>query len=226
MNEKEYNLINDRNIIPSILVLVCYFGAHLNITILRMIVCNIVDEAFWNKWYDVILLGSLILIMIIVYRRELVYNIVDFYNNAKRYLRTLILILILAKWIEVVLFFIIGLLVGGISQNQQAVNEMMINNNLQFGLCVYLLGPIVEEVIFRGIIYGLIKGKQPDKKRIVVSIIISSVMFGLWHCYSFAPMEIVYNVPVMISGAMFALMYHKSGNILCPMLLHMILNWL
>lgn len=80
---------------------------------------------------------------------------------------------------------------------------------------VAILGPIVEEVIFRGGIMQALKTKFSTP----VAIIGSSLAFALIHQWS-----IVVLPGIFIMGLLFGYLYHKFGNIYAPIGLHMLIN--
>jgi len=91
-----------------------------------------------------------------------------------------------AKGIEIVLFFI----VAGI------------------------IGPVAEEIFFRGIIYGFFR-----RWGVLVALILSSVMFVLAHLtLSTIP------VPQIVGGIIFAIAYEKEGSLIVPITIHALGN--
>jgi len=98
------------------------------------------------------------------------------------------------------------ILVGKISHNS--------SDSLIFILSAILIGPLLEEILFRGIILkGLLSNFTPKK-----AIIISSIIFGLIH-----------GQPSMIPGAicfglLFGYIYYKTNSIGITILLHAATN--
>lgn len=80
---------------------------------------------------------------------------------------------------------------------------------------VAILGPIVEEIIFRGGIMQALKTKFSTS----VAIIGSSLAFALIHQWS-----VVVLPGIFIMGLLFGYLYHKFGNIYAPIALHMLIN--
>ena len=90
------------------------------------------------------------------------------------------------------------------------------NENYLFTLgSIVILGPIVEELMFRGFVYQSIKkafGIWP-------AILLSALLFGIWH------MELVQTVYVSIVGVGLAIVYEYAGNMVYPALLHILNNF-
>ena len=77
-----------------------------------------------------------------------------------------------------------------------------------------LVGPIIEELIFRGIIYNKLKEFNKPMK----AIIICSIIFGIIH---FNIMEIIYAFGVSF---LLIYLYEKTKSLIYPIVMHMFLN--
>lgn len=77
-----------------------------------------------------------------------------------------------------------------------------------------LIGPIYEEILFRGIFYNkLLKFTSPKK-----SLIITTICFSLIH---FSPIKMLY---ALVLGYIFTKIYQKDNNILSPIIIHVSAN--
>ncbi len=80
------------------------------------------------------------------------------------------------------------------------------------GVVLYaLVAPIVEEILFRGILYGRLKSYAADGKAAIVA---SALLFGLYHG------NLVQGIYGFLIGGLFALLYEWSGSLWIPMVLH------
>lgn len=109
------------------------------------------------------------------------------------------------------------------SSNQSSVNNvLMLAQGMMlfiFLFPVVLLGPVNEEIIFREVILKKLK----TKIGVYLSIVISSLLFGLIHVHSFS--EIVQVIPYFYSGLVFGVIYYKSNfNIVYSITLHIFNN--
>ena len=86
----------------------------------------------------------------------------------------------------------------------------MIIQIISSGIC----GPIIEELIFRGIIYN--KLKEFNKKKF--SIILTSVIFGLIHG------NIINSIYAFIVSFILIKLYDKYKTLKAPILMHIFLN--
>lgn len=87
---------------------------------------------------------------------------------------------------------------------------------------------IPEEMVFRAWIQNALLGKTPNRKRAILTIIISNIMFIIIHLptyfysfnYSVAQALLEGFGAVFLLGSAFGVMFYKSKNILVPILAH------
>lgn len=77
-----------------------------------------------------------------------------------------------------------------------------------------LIGPVIEELIFRGLIYNELKEKYPVMK----SILITTILFAIMHA------NIVQVIYTFAMGFIFIYVYEKTNNLKSSILLHMASN--
>ncbi len=86
-------------------------------------------------------------------------------------------------------------------------------------------GPFVEEIIFRKNIYTFIRNMAGVK----CAVVFSALIFALYHCdiAIFLNMEfsqILAVIPLFFMGLGLVYIQAKTQDILCPVLVHMIIN--
>lgn len=81
-------------------------------------------------------------------------------------------------------------------------------------LCLGIIIPIMEELIFRGLIFKRVRMEAP----FVRSMIYSALFFGLYHGNT---VQIIYGI---LSGMLFAYLYEKYNSFKAPALAHMAMN--
>ena len=86
-------------------------------------------------------------------------------------------------------------------------------------------GPFVEEIIFRKNIYTFIQNIAGVK----CAVVFSALIFALYHCdiVIFLNMEfsqILAEIPLFFMGRGLAYTQEKTADIVCPVLVHMIIN--
>lgn len=77
-----------------------------------------------------------------------------------------------------------------------------------------VLGPIAEEIFFRGIIYGFLR-----RWGAVIAIIFSTLIFVYTH-----PMGSSIPVTQLVGGIVFAIAYEKEQNLMVPITIHCLGN--
>jgi len=77
-----------------------------------------------------------------------------------------------------------------------------------------MLGPVAEEVFFRGILYGFLR-----RWGVIVALILSTLIFVLCH-------PISHGIPVtrLVGGLLFALAYEFGGSLIVPITIHTLGN--
>ena len=84
-----------------------------------------------------------------------------------------------------------------------------------------LIAPVVEETYFRGILFRSVR----DVRGPGVGIAVSAALFGLVH---YAPAEgageLVLPLVMVLTGAVLAVLYERSGNLVVPIAAHMAFN--
>jgi membrane protease YdiL (CAAX protease family) len=77
-----------------------------------------------------------------------------------------------------------------------------------------MLGPVAEEVFFRGILYGFLR-----RWGVIVALILSTLIFVLCH-------PISHGIPVtrLVGGLLFAVAYEIGGSLIVPITIHALGN--
>ena len=87
---------------------------------------------------------------------------------------------------------------------------------IAFLLAGVLIGPIAEEIFFRGILYGFFR-----RWGIPLAVILSTLLFVMPHAPSSGP---VIPVTQLIGGILFAVSYEIEKNLLVPITIHSLGN--
>ena len=81
-------------------------------------------------------------------------------------------------------------------------------------ICISVLGPVLEEMLFRGAITKVLLQKYSPVK----AIILSALIFGIFHIN---PAQVV---GAVLSGVLFAWLYYKTGSLVPGILIHILNN--
>ncbi len=98
-----------------------------------------------------------------------------------------------------------------------ALKTSLFDNNSNVAVTLLstgILGPIIEELMFRGIIYNELKSKYSNMK----SILLTTIFFAIIH------INIIQILYALIIGFILVFVYEKYNNIKAPIILHMASN--
>ncbi|MGP1418829.1 MAG: lysostaphin resistance A-like protein [Sphaerochaetaceae bacterium] len=83
-------------------------------------------------------------------------------------------------------------------------------------LNVVLVGPIVEELVFRALMVNWLKKFMPW----VAAAIVSGILFGIWH------EELVQSIYTAVMGIILGLVYCKTKSMIYPVAIHVVNNFI
>lgn len=108
-----------------------------------------------------------------------------------------------------------------VSQNQASINQTLTTGTLtqiaMFFLAV-VIAPLIEETMFRGIVMNT----WFKDNRYYADVLLSAVLFGVFH--TTADLSFATVTPYVVMGAVFALIYRKTGNLAVNIYTHMLYN--
>ncbi len=165
---------------------------------------------------------SILLIIIYMYKDDLVPMFKDFKKNIKTYLNKYF-----KYWLLILLLMLISnSIITQFTTTDTATNQEIIMDTFAIApiyiiITTVLIAPLTEELIFRFCINKIV-----PKPRIIY-IILSGVIFGSMHVVlnpvdSF--IDLLFIIPYSIPGIVFAYLYDKTKNIFIPTSLHFIHN--
>ena len=101
------------------------------------------------------------------------------------------------------------------SESYQRVAQNQYDVIVWVGLLLYgVVSPFVEEVIFRGFLYGRMRVYMPK----VVAVLLSAVLFGVYHG------NVVQGIYGFVMGVLYTLVYEKYKNFYLAVFMHSITN--
>ena len=77
-----------------------------------------------------------------------------------------------------------------------------------------IVGPIFEEILFRGLIFGELRKITPVK----IALVIQALLFGAYH------LNLVQGVYAFLLGLLIGYVYYRSNSIIAPILMHVSIN--
>lgn len=114
----------------------------------------------------------------------------------------------------------LGVEVGEAANQQAIISAVTSSTGFLMIISAVFIGPIIEELIFRKALFGLIKS---DK----LAIFVSSLVFGLIHIMGETNIQdaLINGVPYFVMGFVFGYIYVKNDrNIIVPTIVHILNN--
>ncbi len=81
-------------------------------------------------------------------------------------------------------------------------------------LAVGIIGPVFEEILFRGLIFGELR----KITRVRAALFIQAVLFGIYH------LDIIQGSYAFLIGILLGYVYYRSNSIVAPMIVHATIN--
>lgn len=110
------------------------------------------------------------------------------------------------------------------SQNQQLIIDSMRQDPMYVILSAVIMAPIVEEIVFRGVLFRKIR----NMNHYVLAIVISSVTFGIMHVLQsileMNVMDLPFIVVYIVLGLFFVKIYEETGKLSNAIWLHLLNN--
>lgn len=120
----------------------------------------------------------------------------------------------------------VGLDLSSTPNNEAVVYLTTEDFNMTYAMVVYM-SPMVEEVLFRGLLFGVVYEKFGKKRAYLISILV----FSLLHTWQFILIDgdlsyLIYTLNYIPGSFALAYCYEKCANIWGPIGLHMFINWM
>ena len=128
-------------------------------------------------------------------------------------------------------FFLLLLIGGSLNVNAQKLKFLVPDEAIvQYGflqiITVCLLGNVVEEVFYRGILFEMLKGEGNSMIGNIIAVILTSFIFAFMHVslVDFSVTDMVANIPILMLGLTLTTLRCKTDNILCSVIVHIGIN--
>lgn len=187
---------------------------------------KITDLNFLNAYLNVVVDGIYLFIALLMFKDMFLQFLKGFKEQILPVLPKFIL-----KWYGIILLGsfagnLIITLFNGASQsaNQSGIETIFGAYPIPIFIATVLFAPIVEEIVFRYIIFRIIR-----KRYIILSHLISAFLFGFIHVSSQVLIyhnfsELIQIFPYFFMGLVFSLSYEKNKTIAAPITLHFLNN--
>ena len=215
MKEKSINI---KELIKGIAIVFVFLSNILALPFLSLMNKNIIGY----KTAVFLLYTLYIILLVIIYFKDLKEDALDFKKNYKPYIKKGINYWLKGLFIMLVSSFIIGNLGIKGNANQEANVEILKSAPWFEALTAIVMAPIVEELVFRKGFIKAIKNKH-------LFAIATGLIFALIHVTSSINgvgdlIMLIYLVPFGALGIAFGYLYYETKNIYSTMLVHSLHN--
>ena len=220
----KYRITDDK--IACLILSILFWGFLLFVEFKGTILFYIFPKDSLIEYIDPVFYGTLFVTIIIIFRKTLIGFAKDFIGNFKKYFGSSVIFFFVTMFLMVVSAVVIDSFGIGESSNQQAIDESLVQYGFLQIITVCLLGPVVEEVFYRGILFEMLKGKENSIIRNIISVIITSFIFAFMHVsfIDFSIADMIANIPILMLGLTLTVLRCKTDNILCSVIVHIGIN--
>ena len=149
-----------------------------------------------------------------------------FFGSANQTFATAGLGLVFFYGLNELLYRVTGVLMGNtVNLNDYSISAQISDAPRNTVLIVVLIAPFIEEVLFRGYVFGSLKGRSRS-----LAYVVSCLLFAFLHVWQFVGGDVlslnraVLLIQYLVPGAVLAWAYDRSGNLWGPLLLHVAAN--
>ena len=181
-----------------------------------------IDDAHINLIYYVISF-TFVLIFMFRYLRATFGDLCDnFWTSVKTLILGYVFYYILAFAVSIILTIFISQPTN--PNTADIVSSTKLNVNVMTVVAV-LLGPVVEEALFRGVVFGNIRQKNR-----VAAYIVSTLVFAIYHLWQYLLFSpdwtiLLYLLQYIPASVALAWSYENSKNLWVPIFIHMLINF-
>ncbi|GAA0102039.1 CPBP family intramembrane metalloprotease [Paraclostridium bifermentans] len=185
-------------------------------SVVIMVFANILFKDFNQYNFTIVFFADLITLIIVYKFYGTRINMIIYRYKIKRIgLKDIMYIILFGIALSIVTSILINFLAQLFPSYEEVSNSITSQTNSILNIiCMTVLIPIYEEIIFRGIIFNHLK----ENYKIGTAIVIQSLLFGIAHG------NIVQGIYAFILGIVLVLMYMYFNSIYANIILHMIFN--
>lgn len=221
---EKYRITDNKN--ACLILSVLFWGFLLFVEFKGTILFNVFPKDLLIEYIDPVFYGTLFLVLIIIFRKAFIASAKDFVKNFKKYIGLSVIFFFVTMFLMVVSAVVIDSFGIGDSSNQQSIDEAIVQYGFLQIITVCLLGSVVEEVFYRGILFEMLKGKENSIIRNIIAVILVSFIFAFMHVslIDFGIADVVANIPILMLGLTLTMLRCKADNILCSVIVHIGIN--
>ena len=179
-----------------------------------------------QEYIEVVFYGGFFIAMLIVFRGVLLDDLKYFIANRNKCFSLCAGFFIVTLVLMVASAIILDSNGIGNSENQEGIDSLLEQYGILQLVTVCVIGPVVEEICYRGIFFSFINGKNKTSLfRGIAAVILTALFFAFNHVSAdMTVYDILANIPIFMLGLTLSTLYLKTDNIYCPILVHIAIN--
>ena len=164
-------------------------------------------------------------VIVLIFRRWLITSLANIAHRFWAFVQAVILGFVFYYALLWLLRFLLDLLhLTAVNPNDQAVSAMAAGSFYVMLACTVLLAPLVEETLFRGLIFGNLHPKSR-----ILAYGLSALLFAALHVWQYAGRvswgsTVITAVSYLPAGVALGWTYEKSDTIWASILVHCLIN--
>ena len=185
----------------------------------------VLDTTINDSLRNVLYYYTLFAVTVLLFHSYLAHTSGRFLDNLNRALSTMLLGLLVFYGANELLFRVCNVLFNSRTNlNDMTIAAQVASAPRMTALIVVLLAPFVEEVLFRGLVFGNLR-----RKSAAVGYLVSCLLFALLHVWQFAVVnrDITYfllMLQYLVPGLVLAWVYDRTGTLWTSIGLHAAAN--
>ena len=169
----------------------------------------------WKHWVSFLALSVAVWIILFMTYRKVTSSYKLFYELKSSMIVQAIVVAVAVVSFEMLISLIFS--TSAESENYEIIHLIHSPLGMLTLICSNVVSPILEELLFRGIIQGVLREALPG----VLAIMLTNLLFAFGHGY-----QIESALGMFVVGCGFSWLLIKTKNLSMPMLSHMTVNWL
>lgn len=221
---EKYRITDNKN--ACFILSALFWGFLLFVEFKGTILFRVFPKDLLIEYIDPVFYGMFFLAVIIIFRKAFIVSAKDFVENLKKYIGLSVIFFFVTMLLMVASAVVIDSFGIGDSSNQQAIDEAIVQYGFLQIITVCLLGPVVEEVFYRGILFEMLKGEGNSMIGNIIAVILTSFIFAFMHVslVDFSVTDMIANIPILMLGLTLTMLRCKTDNILCSVIVHIGIN--
>ena len=180
-----------------------------------------VDDVYQNVYYY----GFSFLFLLIFLNRYLCSTYSDLCDNILNTVFAVLAGFFLNYFLTLAVQSALSLVLNDLTNpNSALVDEQLVTNTGIMVAVTVLLAPVVEETLFRGVVFGTLR-----KKSRLAAYLVSSLIFSFYHLWQYFLIGfdwtlLLYTLQYVPASLVFCWCYERGRNLWAPIFLHMFIN--